>query len=164
MRIRQHDPVALAFLLNKLKSHLRITANDLDDELLAKLCAAVDESEHHIGRIILKSTLTDTVPFSTVVTLSRPLIQVDGIEVDGTSVDMEAVKVDVFAGTATLPQAVQGDVVTVTYQAGMAQIPADVVEAVMLLAAYHFNNPLDTVDERFRACFRILRSHRNYGM
>lgn len=164
MRIRQHDATALAFLLNKLKSHLRITANDLDDELLSKLCAATDEAEHHIGRIILKSTLIDTIPFSSIVTLSRPLIQVDGIEVDGTSVDMAGVVVDVFAGTATLPQAVQGQAMTVTYKAGMVQIPADIVEAILLLASYHFNNPLDTVDERFRACFRILRAHRNYGM
>ena len=164
MRIRQHDETALAFLLNKLKSHLRITANDLDDELCAKLCAAIDQAEHHIGRIILKSTLIDTIPFSSIVTLSRPLLSVDGIEVDGASVDLAGVEVDVFAGTATLPQGIQGNAMTVTYEAGMVQIPADIVEAVLLLAAYHFNNPLDTVDERFRACFRILRAHRNYGM
>ena len=151
-------------MLNRLKSHLRITANDLDDELMAKLCAAVDFAEHHIGRIILKSTITDTIPFSSIVALSRPLISVDGVKVDGTSVSMESCEVDVFAGTVTLPQAVQGTVVEVIYQSGIVQVPADMVEAILLVASYQFTNPMDSVDERQRASMRLLRPYRNYGM
>lgn len=164
MRIRQHDATALAFFLKRLKSHLRISANDLDDELVAKLCAAIDFAEHHIGRIILKSTLIDTIPFSPVVTLSRPLLSVDGIEVDGTSVSTESCEADVFAGTVSLPQAVQGKAVKVTYEAGMVQPPADIVEAILLVAAYQFTNPMDSVDQLQRASMRLLRPHRNYGM
>ena len=164
MRIRQHDETALAFLLNKLKSHLRITANDLDDELCAKLCAAIDQAEHHIGRIILKSTLIDTIPFSSVVTLSRPLLSVDGIEVDDTDVDLAEVDVDVFAGTVSLPSTVEGNAVKVTYQAGMVQPPADIVQAILLLASFYFTDPMDSVDERHRASMRLLRPHRHYGM
>lgn len=164
MRIRQHDATALAFFMKRLKSHLRITANDLDDELMAKLCAAIDNAEHFIGRIILKSTLIDTIPFSSVVTLSRPLLSVDGIEVDDTDVDLAEVDVDVFAGTVSLPSTVEGTAVKVTYQAGMVQPPADIVQAILLLASFYFTDPMDSVDERHRASMRLLRPHRHYGM
>ena len=150
--------------MGRLKSHLRITSGDLDDELLAKLAAAIENSEHFIGRIILKSTLIDTIPYSSTVALCRPLIQVDGMKVDGTAVNMEEVKVDVFAGTATLPQSVTGESVEVTYEAGMPQPPADIVNAVLLLAASLFSNPLDSVETLPRASMRLLRPHRNYGM
>lgn len=164
MRIRQHDPVALAFFLARLKSHLRITSNDLDDELLAKLFAAVENAEHFIGRIILKSTLIDTMPFASTVALSRPLISVDGLKVDGNTVDLTGCLVDVFAGTVSLPQSVTGSAVTVTYTAGMIQPPADIVNAILLIASSLFSNPMDSVETLPKASMRLLRPHRNYGM
>ena len=164
MRIRNHDAAALAFFMSRLKSHLRITANDLDGELMAKLLAAVENAEHFIGRIILKSDLIDTIPFSSIVTLSRPLIQVDGIEVDGTQVDMNEVEVDVFTGTVSLPSSVNGKAMKVTYEAGMVQPPADIVNAILLIASSLFSNPMDSVENLPKASMRLLRPHRNYGM
>lgn len=150
--------------MSRLKSHLRITANDLDGELMAKLLAAVENAEHFIGRIILKSDLIDTIPFSSIVTLSRPLIQVDGIEVDGTQVDMNEVEVDVFTGTVSLPSSVNGKAMKVTYEAGMVQPPADIVNAILLIASSLFSNPMDSVENLPKASMRLLRPHRNYGM
>ena len=164
MRMRQHDAAALAFFLSQLKSHLRITSNDLDSELMAKLFAAVENAEHFIGRIILKSTLVDMVPFSSTVALSRPLIQVDGLEVDGDPVSLDDVCVDIFAGTVCLPPSLTGKAVKVTYQAGMVQPPADVVNAVLLIASSLFSNPMDSVETLPKASMRLLRPHRNYGM
>lgn len=164
MRRREIDPVQLAFLLNKLKSHLRITSNDLDGELMSKLCAAIDSAEHFIGRVIPLSTITETLPFSSVVPLSRPLVSVDGIEVDGTSVDVDTCEVDVFTGTVTLPDDAEGKAVEVVYQAGMGQIPADIVSAILLIASSLFSNPMDSVETLPKASSKLLRPYRNYEL
>ena len=115
MRRREIDTVQLAFCLGRLKSHLRITSNDLDGELMNKLTAAIDSAEHFIGRVIPLSTITETLPFSSVVPLSRPLVSVDGLEVDGTSMDLGTCEVDVFTGTVTLPDDAEGKAVEVVY-------------------------------------------------
>jgi hypothetical protein len=161
-RIRLHDPDALSFLMGALRSHLRITADDLDAELMAKLKAAVENAERFIGRVILKSTLIETFPFSRIVHLSRPLLSVDGLEVDGTTV--QGSETDVFAGTVTLPEGVEGQAVKVTYTAGMEQIPADVVNAILLIASSLFSNPMDSVETLPKASTRLLRPHRGYGL
>jgi hypothetical protein len=165
MRKREFDSVQLAFMLEKLKHHLRITACDLDDELMAKLTAAIDSAEHQIGRVIPLSTITQTIPLSSSsLALSRPLIGVDGIEVDDTALDVEDVEVDVFAGTVTLPSDVEGSAVKVTYEAGMEQIPADMVNAILLIASSLFSNPMDSVETLPKASTRLLRPYRNYEL
>jgi len=164
MRKREIDTTQLAFMLNKLKSHLRITSNDLDDELMAKLCAAIDSAEHQIGRVIPLSTITDTKPFSSIVALSRPLVSVDGIKVDDTTLSDDHYTVDVFAGTVSFDESVEGSAVKVTYAAGKEQIPADIVNAILLIASSLFANPMDSVETLPKASSRLLRPYRNYEL
>ena len=152
MRRREIDTVQLAFCLGRLKSHLRITSNDLDGELMNKLTAAIDSAEHFIGRVIPLSTITETLPFSSVVPLSRPLVSVDGIEVD------------VFTGTVSFPDETDGKAVKVVYNAGMGQIPADIVSAILLIASSLFSNPMDSVETLPKASSRLLRPYRNYEL
>lgn len=164
MRRREIDSTQLAFCLGRLKSHLRITSNDLDGELVNKLVAAINSAEHQIGRVIPLSTITETLPFSPVVALSRPLIAVDGIKVDDTTMVLDECEVDVFSGMVTLPEDTEGKAVEVTYQAGMQQIPADLVAAILLIASSLFSNPMDSVETLPKASTRLLRPYRNYEL
>ena len=164
MRRREIDTVQLAFCLGRLKSHLRITSNDIDGELMNKLTAAIDSAEHFIGRVIPLSTITETLPFSSVVPLSRPLVSVDGIEVDDTPIDLDTCEVDVFTGTVSFPDETDGKAVKVVYNAGMGQIPADIVSAILLIASSLFSNPMDSVETLPKASSRLLRPYRNYEL
>ena len=164
MRKREIDSRQLAFMLNRLKGHLRITSNDLDDELMAKLCAAIDSAEHQIGRVIPLSSITDTKPFSSIVALSRPLVSVDGIKVDDTTLSDDHYAVDVFAGTVSFDESVEGSAVKVTYAAGKEQIPADIVNAILLIASSLFATPMDSVETLPKASSRLLRPYRNYEL
>lgn len=162
MRTRELDASALARLMAKLKSHLRITSNDLDDELMAKLTAAIDSAEHFIGRIILESSIKDTLPFSSKVALSRPLISVDGVEVDG--VETSSFTTDIFTGTLGFSEDMTGYAVEVSYNAGMTQIPPDIVNAILLMASSLFSNPMDSVETLPKASQLLLRPHRTYDL
>ena len=164
MWTRETDADATEMLLGRLKSHLRITANDLDDELGGKLLAAVEAAEHRIGRVILLSTFTDTIAFDSSINLQRPLVSVVSAEVDGSAIALANCSIDTLAGTITFPDGTEGSAVNVTYKAGMQQIPADIIHAIMLFAASLFANPMDTVENLPRASARLLRPYRNYGL
>lgn len=148
--------------MSKLKSHLRVTADDLDAELMAKLTAAIDSAEHYIGRIILESSIKDTLPFSSKVALSRPLISVDGVEVDG--VETSDFTTDIFTGLLLFPDDMTGHAVEVNYTAGMSQIPPDIVNAILLMASSLFANPMDSVETLPKASQMLLRPHRTYDL
>jgi hypothetical protein len=162
MGAREIDPAVLDRLLGRLKAHLRVTASDLDGELRGKLRAAIGVAEHRIGRVIPLTEVTDTLPFSQTLTLSRPLVSVDGVKVDGVAV--EGWEADTFTGTVTLPEGTGGASVTVTYTAGMPQIPDDIVSAILLVASSLFSNPMDSVETLPKASARLLRPYRNYGL
>ena len=162
MRKRKIDSDVLAFALRKLRSHLRITADDLDEELVDKLLAAVDSAEHRIGRVIFQSSFRDTIPFSSVVCLDRPLISVDGLEVNGETISAELYKVNLFEGTVTFSEGVTGESVKVEYTAGMEQVPADIMNAILLIASSLFSNPMDSVETLPKASTKLLRPYRNY--
>lgn len=164
MRERQTDPAGMARLLERLKSHLRITSDDLDVELTGKMLAAVEACEHRIGRVILRSTFTETLHLTPIVSLPRPLLSVDGVEVDGIPVEAGGYTVDLLDGTLTLPEETEGKTVTVTYSSGMIQIPADITHAILLFASSLFANPMDTVENLPRASARLLRPYRTYGL
>lgn len=151
-------------MLKRLKSHLRITANDLDEELMAKLTASIDSAEHFIGKIILKSDFIDTIPFSSIVALSRPLISVDGIKVDDTTVAVENYEVDRFSATVAFSDQFDGKVVNVEYSAGMEQVPSDIVNAILLMASSLFANPMDSVETLPKASSMLLRPYRTYEL
>ena len=164
MRTRETDPTVIARLLDRLKSHLRITADNLDGELTGKMLAAADACEHRIGKVILQSSFTETLHFSRIVSLPRPLLSVDEVEVDGVPVEVASCEVDLLDGTLTLPEETEGKTVTVTYSSGMIQIPDDITHAILLFASSLFANPMDTVENLPRASARLLRPYRTYGL
>ena len=164
MRTRETDPTVMARLLARLKSHLRITADDLDGELTGKMLAATEACEHRIGKVILRSSFPETLHLSHIVSLPRPLLSVDGVEVDGIPVEAGGYTVDLLDGTLTFPEETEGKTVTVTYSSGMIQIPADITHAILLFASSLFSNPMDTVENLPRASARLLRPYRTYGL
>lgn len=147
-------------LLEDFKSHIRITSDYLDAELRQKLMAAVFHAEHHIGKVILRSRFVSSLPFSSSVTLKAPVIEVEGLEVDGVAVQDYSVSGRVL----TVGPSVSGAIVTVTYVAGYGFIPFDMKAAILMHAATLFNNPADSVETLTKASQNLLRPYRSWGL
>ena len=145
-------------LLQEFKRHIRMTSDDLDAELYQKMLAAVQHAEHHIGKAILRSEFTETVPFSTTLVLKAPDTQMVGLEVDGVvSTDYELNgKVLTVNGT--------GSQMKVTYEAGYECLPWDMKAAILMHAASLFNNPTDSVEVLTKASQNLLRPYRSWGL
>ena len=147
-------------LLQEFKRHIRMTSDDLDAELYAKLMAAVRHAEHHIGKVILRSEFVTTVPFASSLTLKAPNPVVESLEVDGTEVTGYGLDGRVLS----VPQGVSGEQITVTYEAGYECIPADMKAAILMHAASLFNNPTDSVEVLTKASQNLLRPYRSWGL
>ena len=147
-------------LLQEFKRHIRMTSDDLDAELNAKLQAAVRSAEHHIGKVILRSEFVTTTDFATSISLKGPNTIVLALEVDGAAVTGWKLSGRVL----TLPQGVTGEKMTVTYEAGYVCIPADMKAAILMHAASLFNNPTDSVEVLTKASQNLLRPYRSWGM
>ena len=147
-------------LLQEFKRHIRMTSDDLDAELYAKLMAAVRHAEHHIGKVILRSEFVETVPFASSLTLKAPGIVVESLEVDGEAVQGYCLKGRVLC----VPAGVSGQQMTVTYKAGWECIPDDMKAAILMHAASLFNNPTDSVEVLTKASQNLLRPYRSWGL
>ena len=147
-------------LLQEFKRHIRMTSDDLDAELNAKLLAAVRHAEHHIGKVILRSEFVTTVPFASSLTLKAPGTIVLGLEVDGVSVLGWSLE----GNTLYVPSTVTGTNMTVTYEAGYECIPWDMKAAILMHAASLFNNPTDSVETLAKASQNLLRPYRSWGL
>lgn len=158
----KRTPVELNFspLLGGFKRHIRITSHDLDADLSGKLLAAVRSAEHHIGKVILKSRFQTTVDFASSFNLKVPVIEVEGLEVDGQAVTDYAVSGHVL----TVGAGVTGSKMTVTYVAGYEHIPFDMKAAIFMHAATLFNNPTDSVETLAKASRNLLRPYRSWGL
>ena len=145
-------------LLQEFKRHIRMTSDDLDAELYAKLMAAVRHAEHHIGKVILRSEFVVTAPFASTLTLKVPNPVVESLEVDGQEVTDYSVngKILQVGGTGTQ--------MTVTYEAGYECIPPDMKAAILMHAASLFNNPTDSVEVLTKASQNLLRPYRSWGL
>lgn len=149
--------------LEEFKRHLRITSNDLDDELTAKLKAAVNMAEHEISAVISVSSFKLTRDFAHSIPLRWPTTAVASVKVDGESA-LPAEKYSFSESTLTIDSDVNGDKVEVVYTAGLADAPEDIKAAVLLLGANIFNNPVDHPEERDRTSARnLLRPYRSWG-
>ena len=143
-------------LLAYFKKHIRMTSDDLDADLRENMMAAVEDSENHIGKVILQSEFVLTLPSVRAVRLKAPLVSVEGLEVDGTEVTDYTLD-----GTVLTPgPSVSGSSMTVRYVAGISKIPHNLKKAVCLQAATYFNNPVDSVRMLTTASERILRHYR----
>ena len=147
-------------LLQEFKRHIRMTSDDLDAELYAKLLAAVRHAEHHIGKVILRSEFVETVPFASSYVLKVPNPVVESLEVDGTEVTGYGLDGRVLS----VPQGVSGEQMTVTYEAGYECIPDDMKAAILMHAASLFNNPTDSVEVLTKASQNLLRPYRSWGL
>ena len=147
-------------LLQEFKRHIRMTSDDLDAELNAKLLAAVRHAEHHIGKVILRSEFVTTVPFASTLTLKVPGPVVESLEVDGVRI----VGWYVDGNTLYLPSTITGTNMTVTYEAGYECIPWDMKAAILMHAASLFNNPTDSVETLAKASQNLLRPYRSWGL
>ena len=160
MTERTFVTMAATGLLQEFKRHIRMTSDDLDAELYAKLMAAVRHAEHHIGKVILRSEFVTTVPFASSLTLKAPGIVVESLEVDGVAVQGYCLN-----GRALhVPAGVSGQQMTVTYEAGYECIPDDMKAAILMHAASLFNNPTDSVEVLTKASQNLLRPYRSWGL
>ena len=145
-------------LLQEFKRHIRMTSDDLDAELYAKLLAAVRHAEHHIGKVILRSEFVETVPFASSYILKVPNPLVESLEVDGEETngfDQDGKTLHVYGS---------GNSMTVTYEAGYESIPWDMKAAILMHAASLFNNPTDSVETLAKASQNLLRPYRSWGL
>ena len=145
-------------LLQEFKRHIRMTSDDLDAELYAKLLAAVRHAEHHIGKVILRSEFVETVPFASSYILKVPNPVVESLEVDGEETngfDQDGKTLHVYGS---------GTSMTVTYEAGYESIPWDMKAAILMHAASLFNNPTDSVEVLTKASQNLLRPYRSWGL
>ena len=145
-------------LLQEFKRHIRMTSDDLDAELYAKLMAAVQHAEHHIGKVILWSEFTETVPFTTTLILKVPNTQMVDLEVDGVA------STDYVLSGKVLHVNGTGTQMTVRYRAGYECIPFDMKSAILMDAASLFNNPTDHVETLTKASQNLLRPYRSWGL
>ena len=160
MTERTFVSMAATELLQEFKSHIRMTSNDLDAELYAKLMAAVRHAEHHIGKVILRSEFVTTVPFASTLTLKAPGPVVESLEVDGVAVTGWSLD----GTTLYVPSTVTGTTMTVTYEAGYTCIPWDMKAAILMHGASLFNNPTDSVETLPKASQNLLRPYRSWGL
>ena len=145
-------------LLQEFKRHIRMTSDDLDAELYAKLLAAVRHAEHHIGKVILRSEFVETVPSASSFILKVPSPVVESLEVDGEEshgYDQDGKTLHVYGS---------GTSMKVTYEAGYESIPWDMKAAILMHAASLFNNPTDSVETLAKASQNLLRPYRSWGL
>lgn len=148
--------------LDDLKRHLRITSNDLDETLEVYLRAAIESSEHLIGKIIALSEFTYTGWFVRSFDMKGPWRSVKSVEVDGVKLDEADYVID--KKTIIISSEITGREMTVVYESGMPQVPFDMKAAIMLAAARLFNNPADTVESLPSVAKNLLRPYRSYGL
>ena len=148
--------------LEELKRHLRITADDLDQELTAILKGAIMSAEHEISTVISASSFVLTREFARSIKLRWPVTGVTSVKVDGDAVDASKYSYD--EKSITFAEDVEGSNVEVAYTAGLSAAPDDIKSAVLLLAGSLFNNPTDRPEERDRTTARnLLRPYRTWG-
>lgn len=161
METREIKMTALKPSVSDLRSHLRITAHDLDAELVQKLRSAVVSAENEISTVIAPSTFVlKTRPSSSFLRLRWPVTSVTSVRVDGETMetgfswDEDGIRFD---------ESVDGSTVEVEYEAGLAYVPDDIQGAILLLASSLFNNPTDRPEERDRTTARnLLRPYRRW--
>lgn len=148
--------------LASLKSHLRLTGDDLDAELNEKLQAAIRSAEATIGKVISPSVFTDTRPFRSELRLKAPVLEVIGVKLDGE--ELSSSNFSLKGSRLVFQAGLTGEEVEVTWKAGMEDVPPDIRAAVLMKAGRLFNNPGDTVDALVTASDNLLRPYRTYGI
>lgn len=155
---RNYDSAMMATLMAALKSHLRITANDLDGQLDMYLRAAVDSAEQFTGIVLVKSGMELEEDFAKLLRLPLPLMSVEGVSVDGEELSSD--DYTVTGGKLVFSEGVSGSVVQVSCTAGRTHMEEDIRAAIMLRAAKLFNNPADSAEMLISASDNLLTPYR----
>lgn len=145
--------------LTKFKNHLRITSDDLDDELTDKLQAAIRSAEATIGRVIAPSIFSKGFRYTDSIALKGPVMAVLEVVVDDETVSGWKL----MGNRLYMPLGMSGQFVEVRWQAGMEQVPADITAAILMKGSRLFNNPGDSVDALTTASDNLLRPYRTWG-
>ena len=126
------------------------------------LLAAIESAEHHIGIIIARSEFVYDGWFVRSFDMKGPGCELKSVDVDGESLDKAEYTVN--HNTLLISQDVtMCEKMTVTYVAGMTQVPFDIKAAVLLIAAKLFNNPVDSVETLPSVAKNLLRPYRSWG-
>lgn len=126
------------------------------------LLAAIESAEHHIGSIIARSEFVYDGWFVRSFDMKGPGCELKSVDVDGESLDEAEYTVN--RNTLLISQDVtMCEKMTVTYVAGMTQVPFDIKAAVLLIAAKLFNNPVDSVETLPSVAKNLLRPYRSWG-
>lgn len=152
--------------LQDLKDHLRLTDNSLDRMLLMYLKSAITQAEHTISRTLASSVVTINVRASGEETIQIDLPYGD----DMTDVTIRRVTLDDANYTdytldgccLTLPVSGVTGRIIVEYAVVVGQVEDDIRQAILLMAARHFNNPLDSVDSLPTASANLLAPYRTW--
>jgi len=158
------DAAQVQCLLDRFKSHLRLTSNDADADLMAKLQSALASVGHDVHRVLTFSTVTAVATTSSVggrivLRLRGPVREVERVSVNGT-VLTEGEGYTVSGNRLSINGDYRDAAVEVVYRAGYVTMPSDMWEAVCLRGAGSYANPLDSVQERMRASDVLLRPYR----
>lgn len=157
MERREYDSTVLDMLLKRLKSNLRITSADLDEELEHKLLAAIGYAEHQISQVIVPSQFTVTDEYGGQgIRLRSPLISVDSVK-SGNNDLVYSQK-----GMMLMPVIDSGSAISVSYKAGMCEIPEDIIFAICIKASSMFQHPTDSVEVLNNASAKYLMPYRRY--
>ena len=126
------------------------------------LQATIESAEHHIGSIIARSEFVYDGWFVRSFDMKGPGCELKSVDVDGESLDEAEYTVN--RNTLLISQDVtMCEKMTVTYVAGMTQVPFDIKAAVLLIAAKLFNNPVDSVETLPSVAKNLLRPYRSWG-
>lgn len=158
---REYDGAMTAALLAALKSHLRITAGDLDGQLDMYLRAAINSAEQFVGVCLVKSSIVLEEPFAGKLRLPTPIQSVGEVAVDGRVLSPEEYTVG-WNGLTFVP-GVEGGTVRVSAVVGRTHMEEDIRAAVMLRAAKLFNNPADSAETLINASDNLLAPYRVTG-
>lgn len=165
--VRKIDQFSRQGLLQRLKANLRITSADLDGVLVQCLTAAIEDSEAYIGSTIVLSTFTyrtkidfPSYPHLFTLDLLGP-VSPDFAPV--ATLGEEDVTATLSGRILTITADAPGKL-SVTWKAGMEDIPESIAHAIILKASYLFDNPTDTVRERVTAADALLRPFKRFGL
>jgi len=178
------EPVTLA----EAKAHLNLTTTDDDDLVTAKIAAARQFVERQLGQSLIATTLEltlDSFPCGHIEIPGSPILSVTSIKyTDADGLEATMAPADYTADAASNPARIAvGDAgwpstdgtiaaVRVRYVAGYgeaaADVPGDLREAVMQVAAHYYENREATLVGVSASLLplgvqAILRERRNYS-
>lgn len=157
------DTSSLRPSLQDLMDHLRLTDHSQDRMLMGYLQSAVLQAEHTISRTLASSDVTYTGPVGPAVRL--PFVDSTVItELTSVTVDGEEVAYSLDFDLLILPDGTTGKTLSVVYRVAASEPEQDICQAILLMAARHFNNPLDSVDSLPSASANLLAPYRRYGI